>query len=1093
MSDQKSYNVDPYFDDFDANKNFHQILFKPGFSVQGRELTQLQTILRDQIKKFGDHIFQQGSLVIPGNSFYELTVPFVRLENNFGGSSIDVSQFLNKTVVGAVSGVEGIVRAVSPLDATDPNTIYLNYTRAGINGESLFLDSEEIYTKENIGIRATVAPVTPFGNGSIAFINDGVYYVNGTFVKVLKQSVIISKYDSTPSCSVLLKINESIVTSDEDQSLLDPAQGSYNYAAPGADRVKIELELVRLDLNSPIDEDFVEILRFENGVLMYHAKTPKYSELEKSLARRTYDESGDYVVNGLQSDIEEHIKLPKTRGKFPPPIGNKNKFVLTLQPGKAYIRGFEKEILNETVLSLDKARTLDHIRNKQSSVNIKYGQIIYVSNLVRLPDFFNHQLITFYNDDDPSLGSATAVGTARAYALEYVEGQQIYSMYIYDVNFSGTYSIQDVGGLRFTGPGSATVLHKCEVPNATGNYLPGETVSFSGRTATVRYHNQATSSVYLYKHQSTAQMLLVGDSVVGSTSNATGVMTDKRSIEARGPYESPIIPVPLSPTASIRNENGVSDISYKVYKFLEINTDANGDGSVTLDFGRIDSLTSSTLMASWSNGQLALNLFDLESDGTTLTIEGGPANSNIKIQAVVSKSGINEKTKTLTTTVDSGLLLTGSGQRYAQLTKADIYDIVSIVSSTDGTVTDRFRLDNGQRNYFYGMGRALLNGAAPGGTLTITYRYFEHSSTGDYFSVDSYRNSGIADPNDLDFLSYIPQYYSTTSSHYFDLKQSYDFRKIIGQVGDAPMNTSRISASIDYYVGRIDLYGIDKSGEIVYVRGIPEEVPSAPKIPNDALLLGSFAVPAWTENIKSIKVKEEKVRRFTMQDINQLSDRLSNLENYTTLTQEESDLLNMEIVDAKTGLTRFKSGYLVDNFTNPNLIADKFNPVFAAEYDSKLLFPAKEWVQAPFDFHALGSTNFQVTGDIVTLPYTEVTFVRQPFSTKITNVNPFLVVSWKGSMTLSPSFDSWIETEDLPTILHTINQVVTVTRQEIVPVPVIYFGPPGTPPPTTVPAPPPVPGPTPPVIVSRSTTIASQPPRAPGVTSTNFGSVPNLT
>ena len=52
-----NFNVDPYYDDFDDTKNFHRILFKPGFAVQARELTQAQTILQDQISKFGSGIY----------------------------------------------------------------------------------------------------------------------------------------------------------------------------------------------------------------------------------------------------------------------------------------------------------------------------------------------------------------------------------------------------------------------------------------------------------------------------------------------------------------------------------------------------------------------------------------------------------------------------------------------------------------------------------------------------------------------------------------------------------------------------------------------------------------------------------------------------------------------------------------------------------------------------------------------------------------------------------------------------------------------------------------------------------------------------
>lgn len=57
----------PYYDDFDDTKNFLQVLFKPGYSVQARELTQLQTILQNQISKSSDHIFIDGTKVYGGN------------------------------------------------------------------------------------------------------------------------------------------------------------------------------------------------------------------------------------------------------------------------------------------------------------------------------------------------------------------------------------------------------------------------------------------------------------------------------------------------------------------------------------------------------------------------------------------------------------------------------------------------------------------------------------------------------------------------------------------------------------------------------------------------------------------------------------------------------------------------------------------------------------------------------------------------------------------------------------------------------------------------------------------------------------------
>ena len=64
-----NFNVTPYFDDFNESKQFLRVLFRPGYAVQARELTQLQTILQNQISRFGNHVFKNGSMVVPGEIF----------------------------------------------------------------------------------------------------------------------------------------------------------------------------------------------------------------------------------------------------------------------------------------------------------------------------------------------------------------------------------------------------------------------------------------------------------------------------------------------------------------------------------------------------------------------------------------------------------------------------------------------------------------------------------------------------------------------------------------------------------------------------------------------------------------------------------------------------------------------------------------------------------------------------------------------------------------------------------------------------------------------------------------------------------------
>ena len=70
MPQKTNLNINPFFDDFDKDSNFYRVLFKPGFPVQARELTQLQSILQNQVESFGSHMFKEGSMVIPGNINY---------------------------------------------------------------------------------------------------------------------------------------------------------------------------------------------------------------------------------------------------------------------------------------------------------------------------------------------------------------------------------------------------------------------------------------------------------------------------------------------------------------------------------------------------------------------------------------------------------------------------------------------------------------------------------------------------------------------------------------------------------------------------------------------------------------------------------------------------------------------------------------------------------------------------------------------------------------------------------------------------------------------------------------------------------------
>ena len=109
MAQRTDLNVSPYYDDFETSDNFHRVLFRPGFAVQARELTTLQSIMQNQVERFGRHMFQEGTVVIPGQLSYSNLVNTIQLATTFAGETIDLNQYLNTTtpvvITGATSGV----------------------------------------------------------------------------------------------------------------------------------------------------------------------------------------------------------------------------------------------------------------------------------------------------------------------------------------------------------------------------------------------------------------------------------------------------------------------------------------------------------------------------------------------------------------------------------------------------------------------------------------------------------------------------------------------------------------------------------------------------------------------------------------------------------------------------------------------------------------------------------------------------------------------------------------------------------------------------------------------------------------------------
>ena len=397
--------VDPYYDDFDPAKNYHRILFKPGFAVQARELTQAQTILQDQITKFADNIFKQNTPVTGGQTTTNFQCYYIKLQETYNNIAVDVNNFTNKLVRNSTGLVVARVIAVSAATGGDPPTLVVSY-QSGVQ----FQDNDVVYdTLSNLAAQAINLSAT--GLSSVASIAQGVFYIssnykrpsdglmvsNGTFVQVNPQTVIIDKYSNVPSKRIGLTIDETIQDYVGDTSLLDPAIGASNYQAPGADRYLITLTLETRPLTFGDDDGFVELVRIEAGAVNKLVNGTVYNVIDDYFAKRDYETNGDYIVNDFKLTPKANTSAP-------------NDYTMSISKGIAYVHGYRVESQATTDIISPRARTTDSQNN--NPVYMNFGNYFYVDTVRGANGYFFDT--SSYAPIDLHCVSPTQIQTANA-------------------------------------------------------------------------------------------------------------------------------------------------------------------------------------------------------------------------------------------------------------------------------------------------------------------------------------------------------------------------------------------------------------------------------------------------------------------------------------------------------------------------------------------------------------------------------------------------------------------------------------------------------------------------------------------------------
>ncbi|NDB58625.1 DUF4815 domain-containing protein [bacterium] len=477
-----NFNVTPYYDDYDSTKQYYRLLFKPGYAVQARELTQIQSTLQSQIMRFGKHVFKEGSIVLPGAFEIQANlrerkgnpVSFVKIKNvDVANTVVNVSDFIGEKIVGATSNISAQVIEVLDSDGTTTNTktLYIQYFDASqANSQQRVFIAGETLSSANAGtcIVLDTDPVANTGYGSRFKISEGVYFAKDHFISFPTQSIILSRYDANPTCRVGFFVNEEIINSSMDSSLLDPALESSNFAAPGSDRLKLVSQLAVVDYEYTNFPDFVTLFTIKDGVVQITNEATQYNILGDTMAKRTYDESGDYIVKGLNVQISEHDRITGTLpnyGRFA--NGNNSLLVVGVDSGFGYVKGYS--IANLDKFEIDITKPMDYKNVATQIASTTQGQYITVDQFVGTWIADQGKRINFYDtvqkritnegvtkNQKWSTGSQTGnnIGSGIINAVEFVSGtpgyDAQYNIYLSDITMTGSNTFSNVRSLYYS-------------------------------------------------------------------------------------------------------------------------------------------------------------------------------------------------------------------------------------------------------------------------------------------------------------------------------------------------------------------------------------------------------------------------------------------------------------------------------------------------------------------------------------------------------------------------------------------------------------------------------------------------------------------
>ena len=994
-----------------------------------------------------------------------------------------------------------------------------------------------VYTMAN-----TVAGSNTTGNARGISVAEGIIFINGVFVKVETPTIgLVNAYGTDAGNSVVgFVLQEEIITENNDNTLLDNALGYSNENAPGAHRLKLTPALAaytNATAAANASNTFNPIAQYNYSSIVHKNTDDKiYSTVGNAIAKRTYEEAGNYVINPFTVDAVTNVSGIVSSLKANNVLGR-------ISPGAGYAQGQRVEL--EKMMYIDMRRGVDtEVRNTQQ-ITFNYGNYYKLNDVTGSFDFSTAQRVSLYKEplnavtdrtfSAVSLSGKTLIGNAAVRMFTYDGGvpgtnSATYLLHVFDVKMATGYKPDDVQSVYYIN-GANVAAGDLAVTGVQQGASKSQLFTYNSELGVKNYldNNNNNNSNYVYrkkitgKTMSTAGVISVTDGVASSAAGGTDILaygtgrlpsSDAATFTvvcgantSSANLAGSVVVNTTSTTVTANGSSGASFTSLNVGDRITVSGE-----SQTRTIMSITNSTSMTVDAVFTSTNNAANYQFSYVKGQIIPVNIGSAYVNVVSSSEFTIYTTHSLSSSMPVDVVFNVKRTAvypakkeiRKSRYVRIDASsnpsgpwclgfsDVHKINKIYASsstydTSGIdVTNRFVLDSGQKDthYDYGYLYNINHDIISYPKLLVELDYFRaNTATGvGFFTVSSYPidDANTANTtaiqtkdiplyvdeagNQLPLRSYVDFRVPTTPSandtgtcdssnatqvttaiSYSSLNPSSTLTYLTNGGLNSPTYAENFSSDVTYYLPRKDLVFITAENVVKVKEGVSSLTPKSPLPPDNAMPIAVINMPAYPslssdqldtllqynrgsktlsrDTRNSISSNILTNRGYTMKDIARLDQRISNLEYYTQLTLLEKKASDMQVTDAN-GLNRFKNGIFVDNFS------DYLNQL-PSDPDYRIAIDRQKGVGRPYvsqkSFRVLinqnTSTNVQVTGRLVTLPYTEVNQLTQSAATKYRSA-ALVAEQWGGTVLLWPPNDNVYNLEDTGSLPITIDNTV---------------------------------------------------------------------